>query len=200
MEKLLRPYDKESMRMAILKHEETFKQQVYELHRLYRIQKTLMKSMETSRAMDGIGHQQSSRTRLDLEHPGGDDDDEFIDESEIELTLGLGPTKYTPRKKHGTPTLTSDSGPNSFSSSSTDSGHMLSYSRPSTSSMATTQRKTNTARDEFIGRELGLLQVTDAALGYQNASKSNVDLEQQLRQERLNQPPWLFQVVSMNMT
>ncbi|KAK8716629.1 hypothetical protein V6N13_043934 [Hibiscus sabdariffa] len=196
MEKLLRPYDKESMRMAILKHEETFKQQVYELHRLYRIQKTLMKSMETSRTINGIGsymHNQSSRTRLDLEHPGGGD--EFIDESEIELTLTLGPTKYTPMKKHGTPTLTSDSGPNSFSSSSTDSSHMLNNSRPSTSSMATTQRKTNTARDDFIGRELGLLQVTDTALGYQNGSK-----KQQLRQERLNQPPWLFQVVSMNMT
>ncbi|KAK8652929.1 hypothetical protein V6N13_126952 [Hibiscus sabdariffa] len=192
---VLRPYDKEFMRMAILKHEETFKQQVYELHRLYRIQKTLMKSMETSRPINGsYMHHQSSRTRLDLEHPA-DDDDEFINESEIELTLG--PTKSMSRKKHGTPTLTSDSGQNSFSSSSTESCHMIN-GRPS-SSMAT-KRKTNTARDEFIGRELGLLQVTDSTLGYQNGSKNNVDLEQQLRQERLNQPPWLFQVLSMNMT
>ncbi|GMI68039.1 hypothetical protein HRI_000473200 [Hibiscus trionum] len=197
MEKLLRPYDKESMKMAILKHEETFKQQVYELHRLYRIQKTLMKSMETSRPINGsymINHQ-SSRTRHELEHPV---DDEFIDESEIELTLG--PTKYMPRKKHGTPTLTSDSGPNSFSSSSTESCHMLFNNGRPSSSMATAKRKTNTARDEFIGRELGLLQVSDTTLGYQNGSKNKVDLEQQLRQERLNQPPWLFQVLSMNVT
>ncbi|GMI86489.1 hypothetical protein HRI_002318200 [Hibiscus trionum] len=193
MEKLLTPYDKEFMRMAILQHEETFKQQVYELHRLYRTQKTLMKSMETSRPMNGsYMHHQSSRTRLDLEHPA---DDDFINESEIELTLG--PTKFMSRKKHGTPTLTSDSGPNSFSSSSTESCHMIN-SRPG-GSMAT-KRKTNTARDEFIGCELGLLHVTDPTLGYQNRGKNNVDLEQQMRQERLNQPPWLFQVLSMNMT
>ncbi|KAE8693346.1 putative Root phototropism protein [Hibiscus syriacus] len=199
MEKILRPYDKEFMRIAILKHEETFKQQVYELHRLYRIQKTLMKSMETSTPINGrYIHNQSSRTRLDLEHPAGDDDDdEIIDEIEIELTLG--PTKYVSRKKHGTPTLTSDSGPNSLSSSSTESCHMINNSRPS-SSMATTKRKANTAREEFIGRELRLLQVTDTTLGYQNGSKNNVDLEQQLRQDRLNQPPWLFQVLSMNIT
>ncbi|KAE8709570.1 Class III peroxidase [Hibiscus syriacus] len=200
MEKLLRPYHKEFMRMAILKHEETFKQQVYELHRLYRIQKTLMKSMESSRPamMDGTyTHHQSLRTRLDLEHPADDDDDEFINESEIELTLG--PTKSMSRKKHGTPTLNSDSGPNSFSSSSTESCHMIN-SRPS-GFMGTTKRKTNTAaRDEFIGCEPGFLQVTDTTLGYQNGSRNNVDLEQQLRQERLDQPPWPFQVPSMNMS
>ncbi|KAE8707029.1 putative Root phototropism protein [Hibiscus syriacus] len=198
MEKLLRPYDKEFMRMAILKHEETFKQQVYELHRLYRIQKTLMKKMESSKPMmnGSYMHHQSSITRLDLEHPADDDDDEFINESEIELTLG--PTKSMSRKKHGTPTLTSDSGPNSFSSSSTESCHMINSRR---SSFMATKQKTNTsARDEFIGRELGLLQVADTTLGYQTGSKNKVDLGQQLRQEMLNQPPWLFQVLSMNMS
>ncbi|TYJ47197.1 hypothetical protein E1A91_A02G171500v1 [Gossypium mustelinum] len=195
MEKLLRPYDKEFMRMAMLKHEETFKEQVYELHRLYRIQKTLMKSIGTSRAaINGSFHHGNiiSRTRFDLEHPAdADDDAEFIDESEIELTLG--PTKYMSRKKHGT---TSDSGPNSFSSSSTESASHLNNnnSRPSTSSMAKIQR------DEFIGRELRLLQVTDTTMGYQNGSKNNVvELEKQFRQERLKHP-WFFQVASMNMT
>ncbi|XP_012469604.1 uncharacterized protein LOC105787663 [Gossypium raimondii] len=201
MEKLLRPYDKEFMRMAMLKHEETFKEQVYELHRLYRIQKTLMKSIGTSRAaINGSFHHGNinSRTRFDLEHPADadadaddDDDAEFIDESEIELTLG--PTKYMSRKKHGT---TSDSGPNSFSSSSTESAsHMNNNnSRPSNSSMAKSHR------DEFIGRELRLLQVTDTTMGYQNRSKNNVvELEEQFRQERLKHP-WFFQVASMNMT
>lgn len=44
MERALQPYDKEFMRMAMLKHEEIFREQVYELHRLYRIQKMLMNS------------------------------------------------------------------------------------------------------------------------------------------------------------
>ncbi|OMP01846.1 hypothetical protein COLO4_11544 [Corchorus olitorius] len=174
MEKLLRPYDKEYMRMAMLKHEETFKEQVYELHRLYRIQKTLMRSIQNSH--HGNMHQ-SSRTRLDLENPAEDHhhqyniniaESEMIDESEIELTLG--PARYVPRKKHGTPT--SDSGPSSFSnSSSTESSHMN----------RTTKQNNMT-------------------LGYQNGSKNNIELEEQLRQERLKQPPWLFQVLSMNMT
>ncbi|XP_021274019.1 uncharacterized protein LOC110409107 [Herrania umbratica] len=207
MEKLLRPYDKECMRMAMLKHEETFKEQVYELHRLYRIQKTLMKSIENGRHNGGFlqkdhngNMHQNSRMRLDLERPAeeyniaeadhGNRMLEVIDESEIELTLG--PTRYLPRKKHGTPP-TSDSGP-SFSSSSTESSHMN-----RTSSM--TKRKTSTTTEELSGRDqLGLFQVTDMTLGYPSGSKNNIDLEEQLRQERLKQPPWLFQVLSMNMT
>ncbi|KAE8656031.1 hypothetical protein F3Y22_tig00117012pilonHSYRG00428 [Hibiscus syriacus] len=82
MEKLLRPYDKEFMRMAIIKHEETFNNRAH---------------------------------------------------------------KVLLEEKHGTPTLTSDSGPNSFSSSSTESCHMIN-GRPS-SSMATTKRKTNTQQE-----------------------------------------------------
>ncbi|XWS41801.1 hypothetical protein CRYUN_Cryun17cG0114300 [Craigia yunnanensis] len=213
MENLLRPYDKEYMRMAMLKHEETFKEQVYELHRIYRIQKILMKSIESSRPNGSFSLKnnhhgnmhQNSRMRLDLERPADQEYNiavldyhgnrmlEVIDESEIELTLG--PTRYVlPRKKHGTPPLTSDSGP-SFSSSSIESSHMN-----RTCSSSRTKQKTNTTRDEFSGRELRLLQVTDMTLWYQNGSKNNIDLEEQLRQERLKQPPWLFQVPSMNIT
>ncbi|KAK8556744.1 hypothetical protein V6N13_064753 [Hibiscus sabdariffa] len=153
MEKLFRPYDKESLKMAMLKHEETFKEQVYELHRLYRIQKTLMESTNENIRPDG------SR-RLDSEHQAdrGNGVLQVIDESDIELTLGP-PTK----KRHGistsTPPRTSDSGL-SFSSSSTESCHMT--------------------------------------MGYRNGSESN--LEEQLRKERLRQAPWIFQVLTMNMT
>lgn len=42
MEKLLRPYDKECMRVAMLKHEETFKEQVY----TYYIYKFLIHSIK----------------------------------------------------------------------------------------------------------------------------------------------------------
>ncbi|KAK8663866.1 hypothetical protein V6N13_083671 [Hibiscus sabdariffa] len=151
MEKLFRPYDKESLRMTMLKHEETFKEQVYELHRLYRIQKTLMESTRENVRPDGA-------RRLDSGHQvdRGNGVLQVIDESDIELTLGP-PTK----KRHGisTPPRTSDSGP-TFSSSSTESCHMT--------------------------------------MGYRNGSESN--LEEQLRKERLRQAPWIFQVLTMNMT
>ncbi|GMI94105.1 hypothetical protein like AT5G67390 [Hibiscus trionum] len=146
MGKLFIPSDKESMRMAMLKHEETFKQQVYELHRLYRIQKALMEHIRPNRAR-----------RLDSEHQAdcGNGILEVIDESDIELTLG------PPAKKHGisTPPRTSDSRP-SFSSSSAESCHMT--------------------------------------IEYRNGGKIN--LEQELRKERLRQAPWIFQVLTMNMT
>ncbi|CAN6287557.1 unnamed protein product [Urochloa humidicola] len=44
MEKLVNHCDMELMKMAMLRHEETFRQQVHELHRLYRVQKQLMMS------------------------------------------------------------------------------------------------------------------------------------------------------------
>ncbi|XP_039031711.1 uncharacterized protein LOC120166494 [Hibiscus syriacus] len=201
MENLLRPYDKEYIRMAMLKHEETFKQQVYELHCLYRIQETLMRSIEIGRPNGSfsmkntyqhrnINMHHDSRTRHDhLEHPAGEADyqrynvaESGIEEIEIELTLG--PTKYRPEKKHRTP-LTSDSGP-SFSSSSNESSHM----------------KHTSTREDFSGNDdrMGLFHVTGSTLRYQNGSKNNNELGEELRPERLKPPPWLFQVLSMNMT
>lgn len=61
MEKVLHPYDKERMRLAMLKHEETFREQVYELHRLYRIQKMLMDS-------DGLRQQQQRQKTITIGH------------------------------------------------------------------------------------------------------------------------------------
>ncbi|KAL5209140.1 hypothetical protein ABZP36_004763 [Zizania latifolia] len=46
MEQVFEHYDKDSLKMAMLKHEETFRQQVHELHRLYRIQKLLMRDLK----------------------------------------------------------------------------------------------------------------------------------------------------------
>ncbi|KDP32053.1 hypothetical protein JCGZ_12514 [Jatropha curcas] len=216
MEKFLKPYDKEYMRMAMLKHEETFKEQVHELHRLYRIQKILMKNIANNRpntlqntqelwnAKNNINFAHKSIIKLDLERPAedyalessGDRVLEFIDESEIELTLGPSSYNNRRRKKPDTP-LTSDSGP-SFSSSSTGSSNIN-----STSSLSHHQR-INKKREKPDGRELGLVhQVPDDMTlgGYQSESKtSNIDVDEQLRQERLKQPPWLFQVLSLNMT
>ncbi|GAV58728.1 hypothetical protein CFOL_v3_02261 [Cephalotus follicularis] len=208
MEKLLNPYDKEYMRMAMLKHEETFKEQVYELHRLYRIQKLLMKNIESRKPNgrnwelwssnngidtrhDGCYHDLTLKSivKLDLEQPADEyiaesNDNgalEIIDESEIELTLG--PKSYPRRRNPETP-LNSDSGP-SFSSSSTGSSHI------NRTNFRCHQRR-DTTREE-----LGLVQISKVTPGYH---KSSVEIEEQLRQERLKQPPWLFQVLSLNMT
>uniref|UniRef100_A0ACD5X8Y0 Uncharacterized protein n=1 Tax=Avena sativa TaxID=4498 RepID=A0ACD5X8Y0_AVESA len=46
MEQVLGHCDKDTLKMAMLKHEETFRQQVHDLHRLYRIQKLLMRDLK----------------------------------------------------------------------------------------------------------------------------------------------------------
>ncbi|CAN6286733.1 unnamed protein product [Urochloa humidicola] len=46
MEQVFRHCDKDTLKLAMLKHEETFRQQVHELHRLYRIQKLLMRDLK----------------------------------------------------------------------------------------------------------------------------------------------------------
>lgn len=190
--------------------------QVYELHRLYRIQKIMMRNIESHRlnaqtqelwsSKNGSNFNQANYTRdiqqqamlkLDLERPATENVAEsnggrlldLIDESEIELTLG--PTSYNRKKKPETP-LASDSCP-SFSSCSTGSSHI------NRTSFLTHQMR-NTTREELSGCELGLVgQIPDMSLGYQNAIKNSIDVEEQMRQERLQQPPWLFQVLSMNM-
>ncbi|KAK2967679.1 hypothetical protein RJ640_030550 [Escallonia rubra] len=186
MEKHLKPYDKECMKMAMLKHEETFREQVYELHRLYKIQKMLMKNTERSRPN---GHNQISNQRdiyqkprwnLDLERPA----EEYIeneDEREIELTLGLA--SYYQRKKVETP-LTSDSGP-SFSSSSTGSG---------------IYQRMDTRRGGSTGPKWGLVEVPNSTPSFLSGRRNSSDIEDQLRQDRLKQPPWLVQVLSLKMT
>ncbi|PSR87931.1 Gamma-zein like [Actinidia chinensis var. chinensis] len=179
MEKVTRPYDKEYMKMAMLQHEETFKQQVYELHRLYRIQKILMKSIDHNRPKrqnqerwNSPNHHQIHEKALqghDLEQPVGEyiqesdaDGQLEIEDDEREIELTLGPSSYYRRKKVETPP-SSVSGP-SFSSSSTRSSHMM-------------MRTTNS--------------------GVQSARKKSFGVEEELR---LKQNPWLFHALGLNMT
>ncbi|KAK7330976.1 hypothetical protein VNO77_25183 [Canavalia gladiata] len=214
MEKLVRSCDKEYMKMAMLKHEQTFKEQVNELHRLYRIQKLLMQNMEARKGVEvseqewyfknAIGLTQNGNHKgaqekplqinFDLERPAeehiAESDDgvlEMIDETEIELTLG--PSSYNRRKKVETP-LTSDSG-HSLSSSSTGSSHM-NKTRCHSNHTAT--------REESSGNIIRLVQVPDSTSGCQSGIRNSFDIEEQLRQERLKQSPWLFQVLNLNMT
>ncbi|KAL6622511.1 hypothetical protein ACP70R_032390 [Stipagrostis hirtigluma subsp. patula] len=99
---LVRQCDMEVMKMAMLKHEETFRQQVHELHRLYRIQRQLMSDMGRAE-LTSTRRRRSKQPRraLDLQLPA----DEYIvstDEddagTELELTLAIGGGRSTPRK------------------------------------------------------------------------------------------------------
>ncbi|KAG5028929.1 hypothetical protein AAZX31_05G096200 [Glycine max] len=208
MEKLVRSCDKEYMRMAMLKHEETFKEQVYELHRLYQIQKILMQNMDARRGIEvtkeewyfknaiGLtckGAQEKPQMKIDLERPAeehiAESEDgvlEVIDETEIELTLA--PSSYNRRKKVETP-LTSDSG-HSLSSSSSGSSHVN----------KTRCHDTHTTRENSSGSIIRLVEVPGSTPAYQSGIRNSFDIEEQLRQERLKQSPWLFQVLNLNMT
>ncbi|CAL9100319.1 unnamed protein product [Musa textilis] len=205
MEMFLRKYDKECMKMMMLKHEETFRQQVvHELHRLYRVQKFLMRDMKNNelkrqrlvnRTRFNLGDRDagtescllSNRHRerrprrgvLNLELPA----DEYIEraeedmtmeleqESDIELTLTVGSSW---RKREET-SFTSDSGA-SFSSSSTESGGL-----------------------KLSAHGWETRQAEDANIGYDNGIKDCLELEG-LRDERLKQPSWHFQCLSLRMT
>ncbi|KAF7130658.1 hypothetical protein RHSIM_Rhsim10G0102400 [Rhododendron simsii] len=183
MEKLLKPYDREYMKMAMLKHEETFKHQVYELHRLYHIQKILMKSIENRRTNGSVNRERywdsnhhnnnnicrNSRTGIDLEQPAeeyiaecdGNGELEIEDESEIKLTLG--PSSYGRRKKAAQTTPGSSVSGTSFSSSCS-------------------------AREEELLK------------GDKWTRNSSFGVEEELRIGRLELHPWLFQPLSLNMT
>ncbi|KAF8020806.1 hypothetical protein BT93_G1283 [Corymbia citriodora subsp. variegata] len=208
MEKLLRPYDREHMKLAMMKHEETFREQVYELHRLYRIQKALMKnsnSRSSSSSIHGEGlhleksnyiysHNSnplpSSKMSVDFERLAGVYNNvesegsvrvntEILDESEIELTLG--PTSYKNRRsKKADTALTSDSSPTFSSSSSRSSSHN--------------------------GSQCGTHQLSPVQMPYTNKASENGGkgetsdgVEEGLIRERvLKQPAWFFQVLSLN--
>ncbi|XP_022978899.1 uncharacterized protein LOC111478714 [Cucurbita maxima] len=196
MEKLPKAHEKEYMRMAMLKHEETFKQQVHELHRLYRTQKTLMKNVEKSRdsgwntkswdkrneicfrqiyEQDAKNYSRSTTqtTKLDLEQPAEDEAEanngalQIINENELELTLG--PSSYN----------TSDSGITTHSSSSTGSSH----------------EGRRMDRNQVRVQEMAVLGVPENPSGFQNGSDRG-----EKKMVEVDYPPWLFQAVSLNLT
>lgn len=188
MGKILKQYDREYMKMAMLKHEETFKHQVHELHRLYRIQKILMNDMkaelkrqqESSNSENKPYKSYTEKRRVNqtldlelnaeeyIEKESKDGSLKAEEEGELELTLATGSRR---RKKEET-SFTSDSGA-SFSCSSAESSGV-----------------------KLKGKEWGLFQVNS----FQSERKSSFDVEEQVRQNSMNQPPWLLQCLSLNMT
>ncbi|KAJ9562436.1 hypothetical protein OSB04_007596 [Centaurea solstitialis] len=184
MDQSFQPYDKECMKMAILKHEQTFKEQVYELHRLYQIQKMLMKNMQNQENTCFNYQQQKTNNKLDLEQQPEatkeykDDhivkettlNDEEIEEDECEIELTLGPTSFNRRRRMTNKPESSDSVA-SFSSSSTDSNHIK--------------------RIERITRENS---------SFLSGNRRNNNSSSSDRSSLKQQPPWMYQVLSLNMT
>lgn len=171
--------------------------QVFELHRLYQIQKMLMKNIATQTKRNEKGDQyihfshdihQPPMQVLDLEPPaeGKIDALEVEDESEIELTLG--PSNYNPRRIAAETPRTSDSGL-SFSSSSTSSSHIQRTNSKS-------QRKTDRKKEELTAQKWGLVEVPNSNPSFLSGRRNSSDMEQ----DRLQQPPWMFPVLSLNMT
>ncbi|XP_057449601.1 uncharacterized protein LOC130740900 [Lotus japonicus] len=196
MEKPVRHCHKEYMRMAMLKHEETFKEQVHELHCLYRIQKILMKNMEASKGIEVIqgwniknlisltqnghheGAERNNKMKPAMEDISESESDgvlEIITETEIELTLG--PSSYNCKKVETQ--LNSDSG-HSWCSSSGSS--LINKTR------CRTHHTNHATRGELCEGMIGLYQVPHSTSG------NSYDIEEQSKQ-----PPWLFQVLRRSM-
>lgn len=192
--------------MAMLKHEEIFREQVYELHRLYQTQKLLMKNMSsTNRPQQVIKDQVNSNKKMttprqciDLEIKPNIDEEEHIVESaseddthELELTLGL--SSYNVRRRRKTANFDSSS-PSFSSSNSTGSA---------SSQILLKHTTTNLARNNIQGHKWGPEENNNNFQlgGRTSQSNQNVDQEQyRSPQDSLNNPPWLFQVLSLNMT
>ncbi|XP_073279178.1 uncharacterized protein [Primulina huaijiensis] len=107
MEKLLNRHE-ECVRKAMLRHEETFRDQVNELHRLYRTQKILMKDLATvQRINNGTLHPRAPEF-VELENSVGEYNSteagensrvlEAEDDQSTDLELTLGPRSYCQRK------------------------------------------------------------------------------------------------------
>ncbi|KAK1317409.1 hypothetical protein QJS10_CPA05g01288 [Acorus calamus] len=193
MERILKKYDKEFLKMIMLRQEQTLKEQVYELHRLYRIQKVLMNDMKNNvlkgqripayieadlnHSDNNCNNRQMTCQLLNLELPPEEADEAetrdvmvAIEESEIELTLGRGGSTYRKRQE---------------TSAGTDSSASIS----SSSSECVNHQRTNAT--EFMNCDWGLQQYANMSMGYQS---------ELLRQDTVKQPPWLFHGLSLSTT
>ncbi|XP_066336171.1 uncharacterized protein [Miscanthus floridulus] len=98
--KLASHWDMELLKMAMLRHEETFRQQVHELHRLYRVQKQLMgrpgrrRSSAAGARKGGGRRRRQPRRALDLHLRLPADECVVVTpppaEDGLELTLAIG--------------------------------------------------------------------------------------------------------------
>ncbi|XP_042440576.1 uncharacterized protein LOC122025769 [Zingiber officinale] len=199
MERFLRKYDRECMKMMMMKHEETFRQQVHELHRLYRVQKLLMRDVKDNELKsqsftnfthsNQLGEQKNvpgscllsnshkelrllhGRRVLNLELPA----DQYIERAEedggdIELALTIGNNW----RKGDEVSFTSDEAA-SFSSSSTETGGL-----------------------KLSGNGWELPGMEEGNFCYDSNRKNGYEMEG-VREESLKQPSWHIQCLSLKM-
>ncbi|GJN35293.1 hypothetical protein PR202_gb24047 [Eleusine coracana subsp. coracana] len=134
----VRQCDMEVMKMAMLKHEETFRQQVHELHRLYRIQRQLMSDLGRGEMMNTTTRRRSKQPRrsLNLQLPADEyivSTDEEDNEAELELTLALGGGRSTAARRRSNRQEHNNSGGGSSPFASDCSGASLLSSSPPSS-------------------------------------------------------------------
>ncbi|GAA0147017.1 hypothetical protein LIER_06822 [Lithospermum erythrorhizon] len=218
MEKLVNPF-KEHMRLAMLNHEEVFREQVFELHRLYQIQKMLMKNIKRSlqnnqeQATWNFKNYKEKIHGIDMEMPVEEDNNNnaengflknanMVDESELlELTLGPSKNFYRRRKVADVPlSLLKSDNCSGTSLSSSSSNNIKKQNDP--------QQKINTSRLDYTSQKWRVDDhhmpiksnhsfLRETRVGLNN----NVVCEENLRQDRsVNNNPPLFQVLSLRMT
>lgn len=173
MEKILKHHDKERVKRAMLEQEETFRLQVHELHRLYRVQKHLMREMKANR----FTREQCAPPggMLDLELPAEAYITEKIEaECEIELTLAIG---RGGRKREETSNTSDSAG--SFSSSSAESGNLKLLSS---------------------GHGWGISKVQEMCLASKSERNFEFDVEHKMRQEIAKPLPWRLPCLSLTMS
>jgi len=97
--------EKQHIKMAMLKQEQTFRQQVHELHRIYRVQKQLMMQMHVTEKKDyrNIAAEGQTESTGKLSHQqwyGSSVKEEaaLAEDFNLELTLGTG-TAMTKQEK-----------------------------------------------------------------------------------------------------
>ncbi|KAJ4755483.1 V-type sodium ATPase catalytic subunit A [Rhynchospora pubera] len=185
MERYQNQYNKEYMKLAMLKQEETFRYQVQELHRLYKVQKSLMTEAKTfqvkkqgenetcsSKSSDSnpyqirlVSEEQVRKPNIKLE---SDED------ADLDLTLAIGSTTTRSKKKKKEASFTSDSGTSFSSSSNETEGSRLNSG---------TRLKSN------------------LELAFQNERTIGFAIEGHMsRNEGLEQPPWMYQRFNLNFT
>lgn len=225
MERLQEHYNKETMKMAMLKHEKIFKEQVYELHRLYRIQKLLMNDMErrkglrrpptseqphehkyerwrsehhTSLSLSNYNYKekQGPQPVIDLEGPAEDNN---IDDNREEVLQIEQEFNVELTLGRGYRQMKKDE----ETSLALDCGSSFSSSSTESSTLQKmkvgTWKRKNT-REMLGDRDWGLIQMPDTNTSFQSEKENAFILEEQLRQERPNQKPWFLNVMSLNMT
>ncbi|XP_040384783.1 uncharacterized protein LOC102707256 [Oryza brachyantha] len=207
--------EREQMRMAILNQEQTFRQQVHELHRLYHVQKQLMGQMQIAKlnqaravaaeakiheqkpkfeinfAENSINHQQlySFQTNKISSSPAAAAQNEEEKECDLELTLATGSSSSSSRsstsRQHKGKEVKSSNSDSGTAVSSTSTESELAQLKEHHLDFAAAAAAAETAPVRFL---------TSSEM-----SKKRQQVGAVVEHEMNLQPPWLNQCLSLRM-